>query len=71
MKTLTVRINAELRSRLDRAAERSGRSHSALVRESLRRQFALGEFSDLRRRIVPFAEATGYLTDEDVFANVS
>ena len=29
------------------------------------------EFESLRRRITPFAEARGYLTDEDVFRNVS
>jgi hypothetical protein len=31
----------------------------------------LAEFEDLRRRIMPFAEAGGYLTDEDVFHDVS
>ncbi|NTV34622.1 MAG: CopG family transcriptional regulator, partial [Deltaproteobacteria bacterium] len=29
------------------------------------------QFETLRRRIMPFAEARGYLTDEDVFAAVS
>ena len=71
MKTLTVQLDPELRRQLDRAAERSGRSRSEIIRESLRRQLALGELSDLRHRIMPFAEAHGYLTDEDVFRDVS
>jgi hypothetical protein len=32
---------------------------------------AVAQFEDLRRRIMPFAEAQGYLTDEDVFRDVS
>jgi len=56
---------------LARLARRTGRSRSDLVREALRRQLALAEFQDLRRRIMPLAEARGYLTDEDVFRDVS
>ena len=39
--------------------------------DALRRQLAVAQFEDLRRRIMPFAEAQGYLTDEDVFRDVS
>ena len=52
-------------------AAATGRSRSDLVRDALRRQLALLQFEQLRRRIVPFAEARGYLTDEDVFRDVS
>jgi len=41
------------------------------VREAVRRQLALVQFQELRRRIMPLAEARGYLTDEDVFRDVS
>jgi hypothetical protein len=41
------------------------------VRDALRRQLALLQFEDLRKRLAPFAEAQGYLTDEDVFGDVS
>lgn len=73
MKTsaLTIRLDPELEKRLERAAVRSGRSRSEIVREALRRQLALAQFDDLRRRMMPFAEAAGYLTDEDVFRDVS
>ena len=41
------------------------------VREALRRQLALLRFEQLRERILPFAEARGYLADEDVFDEIS
>ena len=69
--TVTIRIDETLGRRLDRAARRSGRSRSAVIRDALERQLAVDQFADLRRRIVPFAEARGYLTDEDVFRDIS
>lgn len=67
----TLRLDADLERRLARLARRTGRSRSDLVRDALRRQLGLAEFRDLRRQIVPLAEAGGYLTDEDVFRDVS
>jgi len=73
MKTsaLTIRLDRDLERRLGRLARRTGRSRSDLVRDALRRLLALAEFRDLRRQILPLAEARGYLTDEDVFRDVS
>lgn len=73
MKTsvLTIRLDPALERQLARAAKRSGRSRSELVRDALRRQLALAQLEDLRRRIMPLAEVRGYLTDEDVFRDVS
>ena len=73
MKTsaLTIRLDPELEKQLERVARRSGRTRSEVVREALRRQLALAQFEDLRKRMMPFAEAAGYLTDEDVFRDVS
>ena len=68
---LTIRLDPELERALDRVAAATGRSRSDLVRDALRRQLALSQFEQLRRRLVPFAEARGYLTDEDVFRDVS
>lgn len=73
MKTsaVTIRLDPDLEAQLDRVAKRSGRSRSEVVREALRRQLAVAQFEDLRQRIMPFAEARGFLTDEDVFKDVS
>jgi predicted transcriptional regulator len=68
---LTIRLDPDLQRQLARLARRTGRSRSELVREALRRQLALTHLDDLRRRIMPFAEARGYLTDDDVFRVVS
>ncbi len=68
---VTVRLDRELARRLDRMSKRLGRSRSDVVRDALRRQLSLLQFEEVRRRIAPFAEAAGYLTDEDVFRDVS
>lgn len=68
---ITIRLDDELDRRLDRVCEQSGRTRSDVAREALRRQLALMQFERLRERIMPFAEAQGYLTDEDVSAEVS
>ncbi len=36
-----------------------------------RRQRSLKRFRELRKKSVPFAKAQGFLTDEDVFAEIS
>ncbi|PXF56679.1 MAG: CopG family transcriptional regulator [Deltaproteobacteria bacterium] len=44
---------------------------SDVVRESIRRYIAVERFRALRRKVLPFAEAQGFLTDEDVFKAIS
>jgi predicted transcriptional regulator len=68
---LTIRLDAKLSRQLAQVAKRTGRSRSEVVRDAVQRQLALTQFQDLRRRIMPLAEARGYLTDEDVFHDVS
>lgn len=68
--TLTIRLDKELEELLARASRRTGKNRSEIVREALRRQVRLEAFEALRRRIMPFAEARGYLTDEDIFAKI-
>lgn len=68
---VTIRLDRDLQRRLDRMCKQSGRTRSEVVRDALRRQLALLQFEQLRRQIMPFAEARGYLTDEDVFRDVS
>ena len=69
--TLTVRLGKDLERMLDRLCKRTGQSRSDLVRQAVRREVSLRRFEDVRRRVLPFAEARGYLTDEDVFRDVS
>ena len=69
--TLTIRLDKELERNLAKVCARSGRTRSAVIRDALRRQLALARFEDLRRRVMPFAEARGYLVDDDVVRDVS
>jgi predicted transcriptional regulator len=69
--TLTIRLDKDLDELLTKASRRSGRNRSEIAREALRRQLRISQFEALRQRLMPFAEARGYLTDEDVFAEVS
>jgi hypothetical protein len=41
------------------------------VPDGLRRHLQLMRFELLRRQVLPFGEAAGWLTDDDVFAAVS
>jgi predicted transcriptional regulator len=68
---LTIRLDADLERQLDALAAATGRSRSDLVRDALRRQLTLLRFEQARRRLLPFAEASGYLTDDDVFRAIS
>ncbi|MCY2929756.1 MAG: ribbon-helix-helix domain-containing protein [Planctomycetota bacterium] len=71
MKTITVRISRELQKRLDALCRRERRSRSDVVRDALRRYIALERLRPVRRALGPYAEARGFLTDEDVFKAVS
>jgi len=68
---VTVRLDPDLQRQLDRVCRRWGRSRSDVIRDALRRQLTLLQFEQLRRDVLPFAEARGYLTDEDVFRDIS
>ncbi len=69
--TLTIRLDPVIERQLRRLAKRSGRTRSDIARDALRRQMAVLQFEDARRQIMPFAEARGLLTDEDIFNAVS
>ena len=71
MTTLTIRIDEKLDAELREVTARTGTGKSAFVREAVRRQLAIARLEELRRRVAPFAEARGWLTDEDVFDEVS
>ena len=71
MNTLTVRLPNDLRSELEDISQEQRKPVSDLVRESIRRYVALERFRALRKRVLPFAEAQGFIMDEDVFKAVS
>lgn len=68
---VTVRLDEDLNQELNEASEALGQTRSEIVRDALRRQLSVLRFEKLREQVMPFAEARGYLTDEDVFEDVS
>lgn len=71
MGTLTIRLDPKLEKALDRLARSTGKTKSEIAREALKREVAVTRFRELRRKTLPFAEAQGLVTDEDVFQVVS
>jgi len=71
MPTVTVRLDDDLNQQLAETSEALGRSRSDIVREALSRQLSVLRFEKLREQVMPFAEARGYLTDDDIFNAVS
>ncbi len=68
---LTVRLPDDLRKELEQISDSEAKPISDLVRESIQRYVAIYNFRKLRNTVLPFAEAQGILTDEDVFRNIS
>ena len=68
---VTIRLDPDLERLLHRISRETGRTRSDLVRDALRRQLSLLRFEQLRRKALPFAEARGYLTDEEIARDVS
>ena len=64
-------MELDLKRQLNKMCKRTGRSQSEVVRDALKRQFAIIRFREIRRKVLPLAEARGYITDEDVFRDVS
>ena len=71
MGTLTIRIDDKLDKDLEELAQAQHRTKSDLARDMLRKRIAVERFRELRRKALPLAEAAGYVSDEDVFSEIS
>ena len=69
--TLTIRIPDEMREGLQELSRIENKPVSDIVRESLKRYLAVYRFRRLRNMVLPFAEAQGILSDEDIFGMIS
>ena len=69
--SLSIRIPEDIRMKLEEISKREGKPLSDLVRESLQKYIAIYRFRQLRNMVLPFAEARGILTDEDVYKEIS
>ena len=64
--SLTIRIPDDLREELREISKVESKPVSDLVRESIQKFISIYRFHQLRDKVLPFAEAQGILTDEDV-----
>ena len=69
--TLTIRIPDDLKEGLLELSRIEKKPASDIMRESLKRYLAIHRFRQLRNMTLPFAEAQGILSDEDVFGIIS
>ena len=66
-KIITIRIPEDLDKDLIKISKEEDKPVSSLVRESLRQYIRVYRFRKIRQKVLPFAEAQGLLTDEDIF----
>ena len=71
MMTLTIRLDEKLDADLREVVDGTGMPRTDFAREALRRQLALARLELLRKELGPYARACGWLTDDDVFREVS
>ncbi len=69
--TVTVRLSAREARSLDTLCKLTGKSRSEVMRESLRGFEIRRNLAAIRAELVPKARAAGWLTEEDVFREVS
>lgn len=68
---LTIRLDKGLDDLLTKVSRRIGKSRGEVARDALRCHLRRSELDALRKKMTPYAKARGYLTDEDVFDEVS
>jgi len=68
---ISVSFPKEMAVELDKLAKESGRTRSEIVKEALRSFLWEERFRTFRSKIRPKAKKRGFVTDEDVFKDIS
>ena len=68
--SISISLPEDLKAELDEAVSVEGVSRSDVVREAVREYLFIRRFLALRQELIPYAEAAGVFTDEDVFRAV-
>lgn len=69
--TITIRLPEKLQKELEVVTKTEKLSRSDIIREAITRYIAIRRFQQLRKQVLPFAEAEGLLTDDEVFKAIS
>ncbi|OIO75518.1 MAG: hypothetical protein AUJ85_02855 [Elusimicrobia bacterium CG1_02_37_114] len=67
MTTFTIRLPDNLKTEIEKVAKEEKIPAGQLVRESIDRYVSILRFKRIRKKVLPFAESQGLITDEDVF----
>ncbi len=69
--TITIRLPEKLQKELEKVVKEEKTSKSEIIRDAVSRYLTVKRFQQLRKKVLPFAEAQGLLTDEDIFKAIS
>lgn len=64
--SITIKLPKKLQKELELVIKDESISKSDLICEALQKYLTVKRFRQLRKRVLPFAEAQGILTDEDI-----
>ena len=68
---ITIKLSDKLEKELNAAVKTEKISKDEIIKDALARYLAIKHFYQIRKKVLPFAEAQGLLTDEDVFQTIS
>ena len=68
---LTIRLPEQMQHELEVIAQEEYLPKSDIIRDALSHYLSVRRFRRLRTQVLPFAEAQGLLTDEDIFRVIS
>lgn len=69
--SISISLPEAVKADLDSFSETRGISRSEAVREALEQYLFVERFRALRAQLMPYGEAQGIFTDEDVFREIS
>ena len=68
---IIITLPEKLQKELEIISKIEGKSKSEIIRDAISQYLAVKKFQQLRKKVLPFAEAEGLLTDEDIFELIS
>ncbi|MCK4278928.1 MAG: CopG family transcriptional regulator [Desulfurellaceae bacterium] len=68
---VTVRLPDDLEKSLEKAAKRTRKSKSEIIKESLSLYLWEKDFEEMKNSLKPYAKKQGIVTEEDVFKEIS
>ena len=64
---ITIRLPKKLKTELEKITKAEKISKSDLIRDAITRYLSVIQFRSIRKKVLPYFEKKGILTDEDVF----